>query len=61
MLQPQEVTQLKMDESIAYWKLKKLRSNTDRPTFMKHILPDMTEHRKQKQTNNEKEIKKVRK
>lgn len=48
MLQPQEVTQLKMDESIAYWKPKTLISNTDRPTFMKQILPDMMEHRKQK-------------
>lgn len=48
MLQPQEVTQLKMDESIAYWKPKRLISNTHRPTFMKQILPDMTEHRKQK-------------
>jgi len=46
MLQPQEVIQLKMDESLAYWKSKKLIRDIDRPTFMKQLLPDMTEHRK---------------
>lgn len=48
MLQPQEMIQLKMDESLAHWKPKNLIRDIDRPTFMKQLLPNVTEHRKQK-------------
>lgn len=51
MLQAQKVIQLKMDEPLAYWKPKKLIRDIHRPTFMKQLLSDMTEHRKQKQTS----------